>query len=85
MYADKYQTFLQVDTINVSAHGQACPNYAKQQVCKIFAIFQNLAFRAKVRPRIVINGPKWSVLDFDQNWVINIGWNHFETMDNVIF
>ena len=29
LHADKYQTFLQVDTINVSGHGQACPNYTK--------------------------------------------------------
>ena len=39
-HADKYQTILQVDTINLGGHGQACPNYPKLQVCKIFAISQ---------------------------------------------
>ena len=26
---DKHQTILQVDLINLSGHGQACPNYPK--------------------------------------------------------
>ena len=30
---------LQVDTIFLSIHSHACPNYPKQQVCNIFAIF----------------------------------------------
>ena len=28
-HTDKHQTLLQVDTINLGEHGQACPNYAK--------------------------------------------------------
>ena len=28
-HADKHQTILQVDTINLGGHGQACPNYPK--------------------------------------------------------
>ena len=28
-HTDKHQTLLQVDTINLAKHGQACPNYAK--------------------------------------------------------
>ena len=34
---------------------------------------------------MVNNGPKWIVLDFDQNWVINIGWNLFQIMNNIVF
>ena len=30
---------LQVDTIFLSIHSQACPKYPKQHVCNIFAIF----------------------------------------------
>ena len=40
LYADKHQTILQVDTIALGGHGQACPNHPKKQVCKIFAISQ---------------------------------------------
>ena len=29
IHADKYQTILQVDAINLVGHGQACPNYPK--------------------------------------------------------
>ena len=29
IHADKYQTILQVDAINLGGHGQACPNYPK--------------------------------------------------------
>ena len=29
LHADKHQTFLQVDTINISGHDQACSNYPK--------------------------------------------------------
>ena len=29
LHADKHQTFLQVDHINLGGHGQACPNYSK--------------------------------------------------------
>ena len=28
-YADKHQNFLQVDTINLGGHDQACPSYPK--------------------------------------------------------
>ena len=29
LYADKHQIILQVNTINLVGHGQACPNYPK--------------------------------------------------------
>ena len=29
LHGDKHQTFLQVDTVNLGGHGQACPNYPK--------------------------------------------------------
>ena len=29
LHADKHQTFLQVDPINLGGNGQACPNYPK--------------------------------------------------------
>ena len=29
LHADKHQTFLQVDPINLCGHGQACSNYPK--------------------------------------------------------
>ena len=29
LHADKHQTFLQVDPINLYGHGQACSNYPK--------------------------------------------------------
>ena len=38
--ADKHQRFLQIDTIILDMCGQACSNYAKQQVCYFFAISQ---------------------------------------------
>ena len=31
------------------------------------------------------NGPKWIVLDFNQNSVINIGWNLLQMMVNIVF
>ena len=33
LHANKYQNILQFDAINLGGHGQACPNYSKQQVC----------------------------------------------------
>ena len=39
----------------------------------------------KIRSKMANNCPKWSVLDFNQNWVVNIGWNHFQMMNNIIF
>ena len=38
--ADKGESFLQVDSITLGVHSQACPKYPKQQVCNIFAISQ---------------------------------------------
>ena len=32
LHAEKYQTILQVDAINLGGHCQACPNYPKEQV-----------------------------------------------------
>ena len=29
LYADRHQTILQVDSINLDGHGQACPSYPK--------------------------------------------------------
>ena len=29
LHADKHQTFLQVDTINLGGYGQVCPSYTK--------------------------------------------------------
>ena len=31
-HADKYQNFLQADTLNLDGHGQSCPKYLKHQV-----------------------------------------------------
>ena len=38
--ADKHKTFLQIDSITLGVHSQACPEYPKQQVYNIFAISQ---------------------------------------------
>ena len=38
--ADKQKTFLQVYSITVGVHSQACPKFPKQQVCNIFTISQ---------------------------------------------
>ena len=40
LHADKHQIILQINTINLVGHGQACPMYPKQQVFKIFAVSQ---------------------------------------------
>ena len=29
LYADKYQIFLQIETVNYGGHGQSCPKYLK--------------------------------------------------------
>ena len=36
MHADKHQTILQFDTINLSGHGQACPNTINSKFSKSF-------------------------------------------------
>ena len=38
--ADKHKNFLQIDTITLGVHGQACSKHPKQQLCNIFAISQ---------------------------------------------
>ena len=38
--ADKYKNFLQIDSITLGVHGQACPKHPKQQLYNIFAISQ---------------------------------------------
>ena len=38
--ADKHKNFLQIDTITLGVHGQACSKHQKQQLCNIFAISQ---------------------------------------------
>ena len=38
--ADKHKNFLQIDTITLGMHGQACPKHPKQQLYNIFAISQ---------------------------------------------
>ena len=38
--ADKHEHFLQIDSIILGLHGQACPKHSKQQLCNIFAISQ---------------------------------------------
>ena len=38
--ADKHKSFLQIDSITLGVHGQACPKHPKQQLYNIFAIFQ---------------------------------------------
>ena len=38
--ADKHESFLQVDSINLGVRGQAYPRYPKQQVYNIFVICQ---------------------------------------------
>ena len=37
---DKQESVLQVDSITLGVHRQACPKYLKSQVCHIFAISQ---------------------------------------------
>ena len=37
---DKYKNFLQIDSITLGVHGQACPKHPKQQLYNIFAISQ---------------------------------------------
>ena len=37
---DNHESFLQVDSITLGVHNQACPRNPKQQVCNIFAISQ---------------------------------------------
>ena len=36
LYANKHQTTLQVDTINLGGHGQACPNTLNNKSAKSF-------------------------------------------------
>ena len=38
--ADKYKNFLQIDSIILGVHDQACPKHPKQQLYNIFAISQ---------------------------------------------
>ena len=38
--ADKHKTFLQIDSITLGVHGQACPKHSKQQLYNTFAISQ---------------------------------------------
>ena len=38
--ADKCESFLQVDSISLGVHGQACPKYPRQQVYNVFAVSQ---------------------------------------------
>ena len=38
--ADKYKNFLQIDSITLGVHDQACPKHPKQQLYNIFAISQ---------------------------------------------
>ena len=38
--ADKHKHFLQIDSITLGVHGQACPKHPQQQLCNIFAISQ---------------------------------------------
>ena len=38
--ADKHKNFLQIDSITLGVHDQACPNHLKQQIYNIFAISQ---------------------------------------------
>ena len=38
--ADKYKNFLQIDSITLGVHGQACPKQPKKQLYNIFAISQ---------------------------------------------
>ena len=38
--ANKYKNFLQVDSITLGVHSQACLEYSKQHVYNIFAISQ---------------------------------------------
>ena len=36
--ANKHKRFLQVDSVTLGLHSQACPKYPKQQVYNIFVI-----------------------------------------------
>ena len=38
--ADKHKSFLQIDSITLGVHGQACPKHPKQQLYNIFVISQ---------------------------------------------
>ena len=38
--ANKHESFLQVDSITLDLHSQACPKYPKQKVYNIFVISQ---------------------------------------------
>ena len=38
--ADKHNIFLQIDSITLGVHGEACPKHPKQQLYNIFAISQ---------------------------------------------
>ena len=38
--ANKHETFLQIDSITLGVHSQACPRYPIQQTFNIFAISQ---------------------------------------------
>ena len=37
---DKHESFLQVDSMILDVHSQACPKYPKYQVCNIIEISQ---------------------------------------------
>ena len=38
--ADKHNIFLQIDSITLGVHGQACPKHPRQQLYNIVAISQ---------------------------------------------
>ena len=38
LHADKYESFLQIDTLIFDGHGQAFPEFRKLQVCSVFTI-----------------------------------------------
>ena len=59
LHADKHQTFLQVDAINHGGHGEVYPNYTKEQVCKVLAIFQNFFILGQFWIKL---GPKWPII-----------------------
>ena len=42
-HADKYQNFIQVDTINFDGYDHSCPKHLKYQVSKLFAINQGIS------------------------------------------
>lgn len=54
-------------------------------LCRALEIWPRVVGRLHIGPKMTDNGPKSSVLEFNQNRVINIGWNLFQMIYIVLY